>query len=153
MAEDKTLGVEGGFGLGPTQTRAEDGGERAPVDLDPANAGEIKTDEALVGPAQRLDPADHAGPAAVGNDGDSLSGADLKHKAHRLGVGGQQDGVGGGLEAPTAQPGQVDVTASGRVADPVLGGGEDGVGAHSVDQNLGQRLGGGQLEAVQLGGQ
>ena len=64
--------------------------------------------------AQRLDPADHAGAAAEGDDRDSLGGADLDRPPQRLGVGGHQHRVGSVLERAVAQPRQVDVAASRR---------------------------------------
>ena len=51
------------------------------------SAAEVEADQALVGAAQRLDPADDAGAAAEGDDGDALAGADVEDPAQRLGVG------------------------------------------------------------------
>ena len=56
------------------------------------------------------------------------------------GVGWQHDRVGRGLEAAAAHPRQVGVAAAARVAQPVLGRGEDVLGADRLDQRRGQRL-------------
>ena len=71
--------------------------------------------------AQRLDPADDAGAAAEGDDGDALGGADLERAPDRAGVRRQEHRVGRRVEPPAAQSRQVRVAAAGRVPQPVLG--------------------------------
>ena len=106
------------------------------------SARQVEADQPAVGAAQRLDPADDAGAAAEGDDGDALGRRRRSStRLHRVGVGGQHDGVGRRLELAGAQPGEVDVAAAGRVAEPVLGAGEDVLLADRLDQRLRQRLG------------
>ena len=152
MAEDDALGAERRFRLGTAQAGAEACGQRPAVDLDRAQPGEVEADQTRVPAAQRRDPADDAGAAAVGDDGDPLCGADVEHAPHGRRVAGKQDGVGRGVEAAAAQPRQVGVAAAGRVADPVLSPGEDVLRPDCLDQARRQRLGLRQLEALQLGG-
>ena len=148
MPEDEPLAAERRFGLGPAQAGAERRGQRAAVDVDAAQAGEVEADQPRVGAAQRLDPADDAGAAAVGDDGDALRGAGLEDRRQPPGVVDEDDGVGGRLQPARAQPGEVGVAAAGRVADAVLGADEDVLGAGRVEQRLRQRLRGGQLDVL-----
>jgi hypothetical protein len=151
VAEDDVPGVQRRFGLGSAQAGTQPRGQRAAIDLDAAQPRQVEADQSRVRAPQRLDPADHAGSAAERHHRDALGGADLQHPPHGLAVGGQQDSVRSGLEPAPAQPHQVHIAAAGRVAHPVLGRVEDGVGADRLDEGGGQRLGRRQAEVCELG--
>ena len=146
------VGAERGLRLGPAQAGAEAGGQRAAVDLDVAEAGEVERDDPGVGAANRLDPADDAGAAAERDDRDPLSPRRSRSPGRRRRRRpGSRTASGAAVEASPRSRARSRVAAPGGVADPVLVRGEDPIGADRVDQRLRQRLGVGHLEPLDLG--
>ncbi len=99
-----------------------------------AQARQVEADHAVVVAAQRLDPADHAGAAAEGDNRNALRRAELQNAFHLVRVGRQHHGVRRRIEPAGAQAGEIDVAAAGGVAQAVLGAGEDVLLPDGLDQ-------------------
>ena len=87
MAEGGAAGAQGRLGLGAGQARPEPRGQRGRVELDRAQPREVERDDGVVPAADRLEPADDAGAAAVGDHRDAVRGAGAEHRLDGRGVG------------------------------------------------------------------